>query len=158
MYIGTDTITRCLTCNLHYYINYGGKNWYLDSFPLSECYGFPLSFYLPTKLSPTSHCLHADNVAKYCNSNLNILVSVMISCESWCDHDNKWLCVMHLLTVLQQMVRQTGQLVSATGKTNRADRTACSCNKEGSKYSIVYRVASSGKMYIEQMSHKSKEM
>jgi len=100
MYIGTDTITRCLTCNLHYYINYGGKNWYLDSFPLSECYGFPLSFYLPTKLSPTSHCLHADNVAKYCNSNLNILVSVMISCESWCDHDNKWLCVMHLLTVL----------------------------------------------------------
>jgi len=108
------------------------KNWYLDSFSFSECSRFSLSFYLPTKLSPTLHCLHADNVAKYSNSNLNILVSVMITCESWCHHDNKWLCILRLLTVLdrwygrpdsmclqpERLTGQTRQHAAATGKTN----------------------------------------
>lgn len=39
-----------------------------------------------------------------------------------------------------------------------ADRRAWSCKSEGCIYSSVYRMASSGKMYKEQMSPKSKEM
>ena len=127
-------------------------------FFIVRVFWFSLSVYLPTKLPPTLHCLRADSVTKYCNSNLNIFVSVVIACEPWCHHDNKWLCIMHLLTVLsrwygrpdsmclqpERLTGQTGQYAAATGK--------------ALEYSSVYRMASSGKMYKEQMSPKSNEM